>query len=354
AALVRRRFGEEVLNYIVDPFISGVYAGDPELLSSRFALKMLSELEQGHGSVLSGAIKKARTHKASHREAKKNPQGEARENGARNATHNGVPHILTFRQGMQQLPRALEAALAHPVRYQQRVTDVTFREGLWQISAGDRAHRQMLRANVLVIALQSHQLCAVTWPDGMSPELPAVQRLPHAPIATVSLGFHRAQIAHPLNGFGVLAPYKEERGILGALFNSSMFAERAPESQVQLTAFVGGARFRGKLTNARAEELSLSELNSLLGITGPPVMVSSHVWHDGIPQFNLGHEAVDASLARLEAAWPGLYFTGSYRTGVAVGDCLLHGIEVGARAGSVKPSDIHDFANLAVAGPHSL
>lgn len=354
AQLVRRRFGEEVLDYIVDPFVNGVYAGDPERLSSRFALRMLSELEREHGSILLGGIKQARRRSAGNAANRRGNAGAAHEQpGTATNALDAVPHILSFRKGMQQLPQAIEAALLRPVRYRQPVTEVAHRDGQWQISSGVGT-RHLVSANALIVALPSHQLQNLSWPDEFASALARVPSVVHAPVSTVALGFQRSQVAHPLNGFGVLIPHKEQRGILGALFNSSMFAGRAPDAHVLITCFVGGARVRGALTVEQAAQTSLSELAPLVGLTGSPVYMSSHVWRKGIPQFNVGHEAVGHALDALEAAWPGLFFSGSYRTGVAVGECLGNGFAVGARAASSGRQKGAQRAILAAAGPNRL
>lgn len=356
AQLVRRRFGHEVMDYIVDPFVSGVYAGDPEKLSSRFALRVLSEFEKTHGSVVRGFVHQARKRRGSHRK-----QETGQHSGGRTTNQAGdmavtpPPHILTFTNGLQQLPRAIAGALTSRVQYNTRVTEVAYRESHWHVTSRAPQGTRTLVSDALIVTVPAHQLRLVGWPDRLERELRAVRSVAHAPVATVALGFRRAQVAHPLNGFGVLVPHREQRQILGALFNSSMFAGRAPEDHVLLTCFVGGARYPGLLTRVGAEAAALRELAQLLGISGDPVMASTRLWSDGIPQCNLGTEDVIASLAKIETAWPGLHVAGSYSSGVAVADCLSNGLDVGARAAaSAGRGNENAYRILAQAGSHSL
>lgn len=336
--LVQRRLGREVLDYVVDPFVSGVYAGDPQQLSSRYALSMLNELEQRHGSIVLGGIKSARAKaKASQK----------------SATHDERhPHILSFHDGMQRLPRAIESALARPVQTHTRVTEVRRDGERWLLTSHRNGARTQLRANSLVVAVAAHQARGISWPDGFDSALRVVGDIRHAPIATVALGYRAADITHALDGFGVLMPHVEQRRALGVLFSSTMFSGRAPDGTVLLTAFVGGARFRGELDGARAATLAREEVAALLAPNARPVFELHHVWPLGIPQYNLGHEAVEAALAELESANPGLIVAGSYRTGVAVGQCLVMGVDAGQRAAG-SSSRLHNetFDFLTAEGP---
>ena len=313
AALVERRFGKEVLDYVVDPFVSGVCGGDATRLSKRFTLRTLDELEQQYGSVLLGAIKRARSGSAA-----------------------GSPHIVSFRDGMQQLPEALcrtiESAHHGTVRTNARVTRVSRTDMSWEIRY--EANRQVcaVEAGAVVCALPAHALNQVLWPEGWAASLRQVSAVRYAPIATVALGFRRSQVSHALDGFGVLIPSVEKRRILGALFNSSMFANRAPADHCLVTAFVGGSRMRAVPSESEAIDAAVSELTILLGIRGAPVMTSVERWDAGIPQLELGHEIVQMAASNIAIQSTNAFFTGSYLSGVAIGDCLAHGSETGDRA----------------------
>jgi len=164
------------------------------------------------------------------------------------------------------------------------------------------------------------------------PPLPPA-RLPHPPVATLALGFRREDVEHPLDGFGVLMPAVERRTVLGALFSSSVFAGRAPDGHVLITCFLGGMRSPadGRADVAEVLPRVLADLRPLLGIRRDPVFTNHRRWDRAIPQYELGHGGVLTAAANIEAALPGLYFSGQWRHGVALGDCLAQGQQAAAR-----------------------
>jgi oxygen-dependent protoporphyrinogen oxidase len=321
ASFVRRRFGHEILDYVVDPFVSGVYAGDPERLSSRYAMRIMSELEQQYGSVLRGAI------------------GAARARRKRGETGSAQPHSISFRHGLQQLPAALANALHLPVRLHAQVTRISKSDDGWTVNYTDKAGTDTVHASRVVIATPAHALQRIEWPASAREYVAVLQQIPHASIATVALGFPRTSIAHALDGFGMLVPSVEKRDILGALFNSTLYAGRAPETQALLTVFIGGARKSSLGSDGDVTYVALRELQALLDISALPTI--SHVtrWENGIPQYVIGHGKVLAAAKALEDAHPGLAITGSYLLGVSLGDCIANGLEAGARVSSMTISN---------------
>ncbi|MEP6781678.1 MAG: protoporphyrinogen oxidase [Gemmatimonadaceae bacterium] len=310
ASLVRRRFGQEVLDYFVDPFVSGVYAGNPEQLSSRYALRSLGELERRHGSVLVGAARQARAR-----------------NGLKPQSR-----IVSLKNGLEQLTKKLAEQLNHAPLLQNRVTEITNNGNGWTLQCEGDSYSQQLTASTVVIAAPSHALDAMILPVNVRELMRPISEVKYAPVATVSFGYRRDQVQHALDGFGVLIPSAEKRGILGTLFSSSMFPDRAPHDHVLLTCFVGGARAERVPTPSHALASALSEIVPLLGIRGSPTFSHVAVWQRGIPQFAPGHNAVVQAAATIETRAPGLLFDGSYRSGVALGECVMNGIATGARA----------------------
>lgn len=316
AEIVRRRFGREVLEYTVDPFVSGICAGDPRNLSSRHVLRAVSDLEQEFGSVILGAMKRAR----------------------RNKERRDAP-VISFRSGMSELPRALREALGNACVFDAQLTNVELLGSHCAVTYQAGGHAETVLAESLVCALPSHVLSAINWPYEWRSNINRVSAVKYAPIATVAMGFRRSDIAHPLDGFGVLIPSCEKRTILGALFNSSMFEGRATPDHVLVTAFVGGTRWASaQFGNSRAfsdeycAQTAIAELTPLLGISAAPVMISVTRREQGIPQLEIGHDEVIAAAAAIENSDAKIFFTGSYLSGAAVGDCLAHGSRVGERA----------------------
>lgn len=312
AQFVRRRFGQEVLDYVVDPFVSGIFAGDPERLSVAHALPMLVELEREHGSVIRGGLRRmGRARGTEHRSALRRP--------------------FSFRSGMGALPAALARELGDGLRLRHRVRDVLPAQTgfLVTVEAPDGAREEVFDSVVLAVPPDALSQMSVLGEAARE----AVAAIPTPPVATIALGFAREEVEHPLRGFGFLVPSREPHRLLGCLFSSSLFPGRAPRGHVLLSCFLGGRRRPADalLDEAGQLRLVLRELNALLGLRGEPRLVYRHVWPRAIPQYEARHGTVLDLLGRAEAAQPGLAVAGSLRRGVSVGDALASGLEA-ARA----------------------
>lgn len=308
AQFVRRRLGREFLNYAIDPFVSGVYAGDPEHLSVEAAVPRIHELEQTYGSLIRGAI----------------ALGKANRNA-------GMPagRQISFEGGMATLPRTLAAALPEgAVRTGRRAVALERNADAWQVRLESDGTGQMEseRADIVVLALPAPQTAALIEP--LAAEAARLLRaIPYAPILSIALGYPRAAVAHALDGFGFLAPRIEDLRTLGALFSSTLFADRAPADHVLLTAFIGGTRDPEAIDLPDDEAFLTADLDLslVLGIRSRPTFRHLTRWHQAIPQYALGHldriEAVDELLAPL----PGLHLHGNWRGGISVADCVRNG-----------------------------
>jgi oxygen-dependent protoporphyrinogen oxidase len=305
ASFVRRRFGREILDYAVAPLVSGIYAGDTEALSMRHALPRAHSMEREHGSVLKGAIREAR-----------------RAGAGRRARATG---LISFRDGMAELPTRLSALLGARVRLTTPVSRVRRVEGRWNIDTPAGASRH----DGLVLAAPAHALAALPLEASQGERLAALAAIPHPPVAILVLGFRRADVTHPLDGFGMLVPAVEGRRLLGVVFSSTLFPGRAPDGHVTVSIFAGGARQpeMAELEADTLEAVALEELGQLLGVRGAPVFRTHARWPRAIPQYILGYDRFTAVLDAIEAANPALRFAGSYRHGVALGDALRSGID---------------------------
>ena len=316
AQLVRRRLGAEVLDQLVDPFIGGTCAGDPERLSARHGLRALADLEARHGSLVVGAWREARARR-------------------RAGLPPGRPPMVSFATGLQTLPDAIVAALGGAVRVSTRAVSARQVDGGWVVEAECRGRRERIAAGAVVCAAPAHALGAVALPPALAALLAPVAAVPHAPVATLALGFRRGDVAHALDGFGALVPATERRGLLGVLFSSTVFPDRAPPGEVLLTCFVGGVR-RPELAAATPDALTASilpELRALLGVRGAPTFTCHTQWARAIPQFELGHDTVAAAVAAAEGAEPTLAIAGPYLAGAGVGDCVASGYAAADRVG---------------------
>lgn len=326
ADFVRRRLGREVLDWAIDPFVSGVYAGDPERLSVGHAFPRLVALEREHGSLIRGAIALARK-----RGAQRATEAASGQRGA----------MISFRGGMQQLPLAIAASLGPRVQCGTRLVALAPRPGGGVSAVIERAGlRADLDADAVVLTCPIHALAEVSLPAAAQSALATLATLRYPAVASLALGFRREDVAHPLDGFGCLVPSRERRPLLGVLFSSALFPGRAPEGHVLLTCFIGGMR-RPDLGLAPTDDLLaqvLPELRQLLGVGSAPVFVEHTTWPRAIPQYELGHDTIVAAAESLEAAVPGVILDGQFRRGVSVGDCITAGATLASRVTSLVAS----------------
>ncbi len=299
AGFISRRLGREVLDYAVNPFVAGIYAGDPEQLSVRQTFSMLHEAEQKHGSIAGGFIKK-----------KKKTTKKA---------------LISFRNGLQTLPEKLGGALGNAVRYQKEITAITPGNGSWEIRF--RGEEAADRHDIIISTLPAY-LFSDLMTEG-SKALDKIGEITYSPLSVISLGYRSENIHHPLDGFGMLIPGKEPCSHLGTLFSSSLFEGRAPKGHALLTSFIGGARdpeLAGRPKEELVQLLQL-ELDRLLGVAGTPEMVRHTYWEKAIPQYELGYEQYLEAMDEMETTHPGLYLAGNFRGGVSVPDCITTGFE---------------------------
>ncbi len=319
AAFVASHFGREIVEYGLNPFVAGVYAGDPEKLSARYAFPNMWQLERSHGSLLRGYRAQA---------AERRARGEA----------TGVVPIISFQHGLQTLPRALAAALpAGTVQTDATVTSFIAGQP-WKLIWTHADTVTTAEFDAVVLALPAAGLAQLVFSTLGERTLASLDHQPHPPVSSLFLGFRREQVAHPLDGFGALVPAREQRSLLGVLFSSSLFAGRTPDGHVALTVFAGGMRQpeTGRLDTPRLLARVLPDLRDLFGITGEPVFTHHTFWPKAIPQYNLGHERFLEPLARCEAQHRGLFIGGSARDGISLPDCLKSGTELARKAGEFQ------------------
>lgn len=313
----RSHFGEELVNYALNPFVSGVYAGDPKKLSARYAFPKLWELEQLHGSLLRAQRATARA-----RQARGDPE----------------PSILSFAQGLQTLPFALASHLpAHALTLGASL-ECLVPGPKWNVVWNDGGLARTETFDSVVAALPAPALATLRiGPLGERP-LAGLAAIEHPPVASLFLGYRRDQVTHPLDGFGLLVPAVERRTVLGVLFSSSIFPGRAPDGHVALTVMAGGARQPevAQLSPDRLLAAVKPDLAALLGVSGEPVFQRHTLWPKAIPQYNLGHDRHLETIAACERANPGLWIGGQARNGISLPACIAAGEALANRAAPVS------------------
>jgi oxygen-dependent protoporphyrinogen oxidase len=315
ASFISAHFGREIVDYGLNPFVAGIYAGDPEKLSARYSFPRLWQLERTYGSLLRGF------------------RAEARECHARGEP-SGIAPIISFARGLQALPDALAAAL--PSGSVQTGTGITnLIPGLpWKIISTREGAVETAEFDAVVLALPASGLAQLVFGTLGERILASLDHQPHPPVSTLFLGFKRDQIAHPLDGFGALVPAREQRSLLGVLFSSTLFPRRTPDGHVALTVFAGGARQpeTARLSTELLLARVLPDLRELLGVSGEPAFVHHTFWPKAIPQYNLGHERFLEPLARCENLHPGLFIGGNTRDGISLPDCIKSGDALARKA----------------------
>jgi oxygen-dependent protoporphyrinogen oxidase len=301
ASFIRRRLGRQLLDYGVNPFVSGIFAGDPKQLSMKHTFPKLWEMEQQHGSITKGMFKRDRSNSSKKRA------------------------LVSFEQGNQMLPQAFADSLPNSIQTSTEITSVKNVGNQWQISGIANGSAFEMSHDCIISTLPTYSL-----PDIFKPILfDELSTLPYTPLSVLALGFEDDQIRHPLDGFGMLIPEVENYKTLGVLFSSTLFPGRAPDGHQLLTCFIGGARNPQTASKSKDElqSIVLTELNKLLGIKGEPAFVHLKFWNKAIPQYEVGYGHYLSLMNKIEKQYPGLYLDGNYRHGVSVPDCISSGIE---------------------------
>jgi oxygen-dependent protoporphyrinogen oxidase len=308
AAFVRRKFSPQLLDRLVGPFVSGVYAGDPERLSLRSAFPQLYEAEKATGSIVRGMMRLTKS--------KKGPRER--------------PALQTFREGNETLVRALAKNLGPALLTESKVAGVSRqRDSLFLLRFDGRSSSESLSTKSLTLATPpdiTGNLLSQLDPSFETP----LTSIEYVSVAVVSLGYRQQDVGHSLNGFGFLVPRSSGLRVLGCVWNSSLFPGRTPEGHALLTSFVGGATDPAA-TKLKAEELPAlvhREIAPVLSIKNDPVFSNVTIWPRALPQYNLSHSDRLAAIARSCSRFPGLRLIGNYLQGPAIGSCVDQALAV--------------------------
>jgi oxygen-dependent protoporphyrinogen oxidase len=307
----RRRFGQEIVNYALDPFVSGIYAGNPEKLSLKYAFPRLFELENAHGGILRGFWKTRSENRIA-------PEFK------------NISRTLSFKNGMRTIIEKLVELLSNEIKTGTEALEIVKTEseewktenGKWKIKTSDEAINAQ-SFDAVVAAAPS--FVAAKLIENLDSDLSRkLNEIYHPPLAVVVSAFKKEDVKLNLDGFGFLAPKVENRKILGSLWSSVIFTNRAPENFYLMTTFIGGAR-NAEIFNESDEglfELAFDELNDLLGLKNKPVFQKIRRWEKAIPQYNLGYEKTFEAIENFKRENKGIFFCSNFYRGVSVGDCV--------------------------------
>jgi protoporphyrinogen/coproporphyrinogen III oxidase len=307
-AFVRRRLGREALERVAQPLIGGIYTADPDELSLGATMPRFREMERRERSVILALWRAARRAPASHAGA----------SGARWSL------FVTLADGMEELPRALATRLPPgAVRLKERAAALVREGERWRVTTVAGA---AVTGDAVILAPEAHHAARLL--RYVDPGLAhLLDGIPYASSATVTLAYRRADVGHPLDGFGFVVPQVERRPVFAATFSSVKYPGRAPAGHALLRVFVGGALNESALA-ADDEALvgtARAQLGELLGVSGAPLFTRVARYARAMPQYHVGHatriDAIDRATARL----PALRLAGAAYRGVGIADCVNSG-----------------------------
>jgi oxygen-dependent protoporphyrinogen oxidase len=315
AQFVVRRFNQEFLDHAIDALVAGIYAGDPHKLSLPHAFPKLKALEDNYGSMIKGQIFGARDRKKS---------GEVAKDRAAK---------FSFDEGLQVLPDKLGAQLGDSLKLNSPVTKLTRTTNGWRVTTAQGE----TEFGAVIYCGTAHRLAELKVEASAPLNFSPFFEINYPPVAAVVLGFRREDVAHSCQGFGMLIPKIEGFKILGTIFSSALFPNRAPAGHLNLTSYIGGARYPelASLPPEKLVEAVLDDLRTLLGVTGKPTFVHTAFWPKAIPQYNVGYGKYRELLNDIESKAPNLFFAGHYRDGVSLGDSMVSGVNIAERVGGV-------------------
>jgi oxygen-dependent protoporphyrinogen oxidase len=308
ADFVRRKFSPQLLDRLVGPFVSGIYAGDPERLSVRSAFAQLYEAENTTGSIVRGMLRIAKSRK-----------------GPRDR-----PSLQSFREGNETLVRALANKLGPALSSETIVTGISRQnDGSFEVRLESHGAGESLSTRSLILATPTDVTGRLLSRLDSSFES-VLSSIAFAAVAVVSLGYRQKDAGHSLNGFGFLVPRSAGLRVLGSVWNSSLFTGRAPEGHALLTSFVGGATdpLAATLGPRGLVTLVHREISPLLSVQGEPVFSNVTIWPRALPQYDLGHSDRLARIDQLRAKFHGLWLVGNYLRGPAIGSCVDQALAV--------------------------
>jgi protoporphyrinogen/coproporphyrinogen III oxidase len=292
AGFFERRFGKEVLDYAVNPFVSGIYAGDPDNLLLKETFPSMAEYEKKMGSVLKGLI---------------------RENNGRRKT-------INFTYGMQSLSNKL-ASMIKNIRYNAKVLNIRKVGYEYDVTVSALGNETSIPASKILITTPSWNAANIIkncYPDYSK----AFSQIRYVPMTMVHMGFEKRYVGHALDGFGALNPKAENQFIAGCIWNSSVFMGRCPDDKVLFTSFVGGAQYKDNTLLEKDKILDRvnKELRKNFSITEDYIFQNVFSCEKALPQYDLNIKEARKALPFLKD--DGIFICSNWSHGVSLSDCI--------------------------------
>ena len=309
AAFARRRLGVQAGERLLQPLVSGLYAGDPEKVSLPSAFPLVAAMERNQRSFLLAM---------------------RREFAA--AKSKTAPHLSSFQGGLDELTSALAAHLGQALRLGVRLLTVEKDGDLFRIAVEEQGQTQSLEARAVVVALPAHVATGVL--GGLDGQIAGMlAQIPYVPVTLVHLGYPLSALSRPIHAYGFFVPPSEPLRVLGGIFPSQFFPARAPEGFHLFSMRTGGARHPAAFTMPDAELVALAdgELRGLVGLTAGPSFVHIVRHERALPQYTLGHMGRVAAISEGERRHPGLFFHGNAYHNAGVPELVSRSMKLAER-----------------------
>ncbi|XP_012070726.1 protoporphyrinogen oxidase, mitochondrial isoform X2 [Jatropha curcas] len=325
----QRHFGKEVVEYLIDPFVAGTSAGDPESLSARHSFPELWNLEKRFGSIIAGAFMGKLSTKREKSIETKASAGKKRQPGS-----------FSFLGGMQTLANTLCRNLTEDeLRLGSKVLSLSYNHDYksvlenWSVSYSSKGTKNVkdstYDAIIMTAPLCNVKEMKITKSRSLFP-LDFLPEVSYMPLSVIITTFKKENIKRPLEGFGVLVPSKEQQNglkTLGTLFSSMMFPDRAPDDLYLYTTFIGGSRNKelAKASTDSLKQIVTSDLRQLLGAEGEPTFVNHFYWSKAFPLYGRNYDSVLKAIDEMEKNLPGFFYAGNHKGGLSVGKAIASG-----------------------------
>ena len=288
----KRRFGKEFHDVLIEPFLTGVYAGNTRKMSIKHVLKKIWEVEQNYGSVILGFIKKK----------------------SRNIT----PKSFNFKNGLSDLTNKIQQKIKDKISFDSKITSISKIENLYEITVNNDIK---YRCSKLICTIPAYALSDIIFDKKLSQTL---KKISYCPIYVLHLGLEKQKIKNDISGFGVLTKPSDNKSFLGIIFNSRIFPHVAPPDKDLMTVMVGGTRQEQllKIDKDLLFDKIIRDIRKLFSYDGRIIMKHDFLWDKGIPQYGLDHDYITNEIKNFENKNKDLHIMGNYVNGISVSDCI--------------------------------
>ena len=288
----KRRFGKEFHDILIEPFLTGIYAGNTRKMSIKHVLKKIWKVEQNYGSVILGFIKKK--------------------------SKNITPKSFNFKNGLSELTNTIHLKIKDKIRFESKITSISKIGNLYEITVNNDI---IYRCNKLISTIPAYALSEVIFDKKLSQ---ALKKIFYCPIYVLHLGLEKQKIKKDISGFGVLTKPSDNKNFLGIIFNSRIFPHVAPVDKDLMTVMVGGTRQEQLLKTDKGllfDEI-IKDIRKLISYNGSIIMKHDFLWSKGIPQYGIDHDYIINEIKNFENKNKNFHIIGNYFNGISVSDCI--------------------------------